>query len=272
MLLSYAKFTAAVILTISLLAGGAGIVTHQLLASKQGAPQAPSTTTHDPTPEQHAAKPQTAEAGDDRVAVSGCVLDPDGKPVAGATLYQAVHVPLIDGNPPPAPRIRGRSGPDGRFHFLVSKRDLEDVPNAVLQVVAVAEGFGPGWATLETPSQKEWTLQGDASSPLTVRLEAAGTVVGRLVDEDGQPRPRVELLIYFVRKDKDYLALHHPGRITTDREGRFRVEGLASAVVYQINLAGKPPHQTIGCVVPGVSTKAGETKDLGDVKARLAQE
>jgi hypothetical protein len=66
---------------------------------------------------------------------------------------------------------------------------------------------------------KALEVQGDAPSPLTVRLEAAGTVVGRLVDEDGQPRPRVELLIHFVRKDKDYLAEHLPGRITTDREG-----------------------------------------------------
>jgi hypothetical protein len=115
-------------------------------------------------------------------------------------------------------------------------------------------------------------LPGDARDPVPVKLEPAGTIIGRLVEEDGQPRPDVDLQIHFVRKDTDYVALHLPGHIRTDRAGRFRIEGLAPGVTYQINLAGKGPNFTIGSVVPRVSIKSGETKDLGDVKGKLFQQ
>jgi hypothetical protein len=119
---------------------------------------------------------------------------------------------------------------------------------------------------------KALELQGLGQGPLTIRLEPAGTITGRLVDDDGEPRPRVDLLIHFVRKDKDYVAEHLLGKIATDSEGRFRVEGLAPGVVYQINLAGKRSNNTIGSVATRLSIKAGETKVLGDVKGRLFQE
>jgi hypothetical protein len=115
-------------------------------------------------------------------------------------------------------------------------------------------------------------LQGSEPSPLTVQLEPAGIVTGRLVEEDGQPRPGVELLIHFVKKDNDSVAKHLPHRITTDEAGRFRLDGLAPGLVYQINLAGKLPNTTIGSVASRVSIKSGEVKDLGDVKGRLFQE
>jgi hypothetical protein len=114
-------------------------------------------------------------------------------------------------------------------------------------------------------------VQANTQSPLRVQLKPAGAVTGRLVDEEGQPRPGVDVLIHFVRKDKDYLAEHLLGHITTDREGRFRVEGLAPDVVYQINL-GKYTNKTIGTVAPRVSISSGEVKDLGDVRGRLFQE
>jgi hypothetical protein len=119
---------------------------------------------------------------------------------------------------------------------------------------------------------KALEVTGDARGPLTVRLEPAGTVTGRLVDEDGLPRPRVDMLVHFTRKDTDSLAEHLPRRITTDGEGRFRVEGLAPGLSYQINLAGKPPNTTIGNVAVGLSVKSGETRDLGDVKGKLHQD
>ena|SRR5437868_2660445 len=95
---------------------------------------------------------------------------------------------------------------------------------------------------------------------------------GQQVDEDGEPRPRVPLRIHFVRKENGSVAEHLPHRIATNPEGRFRVEGLAPGVVYQVNLAGVPPNTTIGTVAPRVSIQSGETKDLGDVKGKLFQE
>jgi hypothetical protein len=115
-------------------------------------------------------------------------------------------------------------------------------------------------------------LQGNAQDPVIVQLEPAGTITGRLLDEHGWPRPHVDLLVHFVRKDNNYVANHLPGRITTDREGRFRVEGLVPGVVYQINLAGKPSNSTIGSVATRLTIRSGEVKDLGDVKGKQFQE
>lgn len=72
--------------------------------------------------------------------------------------------------------------------------------------------------------------------------------------------------------ENDSVPLHLLHGITTDRDGRFRVEGLAPGLVYQINLSGTSPYITIGTVAPRVSVRPGETKDLGDVKGRLFQD
>jgi RNA polymerase sigma factor (sigma-70 family) len=179
--------------------------------------------------------------------LTGTVLDPDGKPLAG------VHV--FNMNP---------------LHFWTSR----PLPAASFRLTAMDPRGRRSLVFLHTDRHlvKAVELEGNAKDPITVRLEPAGTVTGRLVDEDGQPRSGVDLRIHFVRKDTDYVALHLPEQIKTDPQGRFRIEGLAPGVVYQINLAGKPPNFTIGSVAPRVSIKPGESKHLGDVKGKLFQE
>ncbi len=179
--------------------------------------------------------------------LTGTVLDPDGKPLAGVHVFNLNPLHFWTSRPLPAASFRLTAvDPKGRRSLVFLHPDKRLV--------------------------KALELEGNAPDPVTVRLEPAGAVTGRLVDDDGRPRPGVELRIHFVRKDTDYVALHLPGQVKTDREGRFRVEGLAPGVTYQINLAGKPPKFTIGSVAPRVSIQAGETKDLGDVKGRLFQE
>jgi protocatechuate 3,4-dioxygenase beta subunit len=179
--------------------------------------------------------------------LTGTILGPDGQPLTG------VHV------------------------FGMKPRDFwtpQPLKTAYFTLTAVDPRRSRSLIFLHP--EKRWVkaveLQGNAQDKFTVRLEPAGTITGRLVDEDGQPRPDVNLLIHFVRKDNDYVAEHLPARIKTDREGRFRVEGLAPGVVYQINLAGKPPNITTGSVANRLSVKSGETKDLGDVKGKLFQD
>ena len=71
------------------------------------------------------------------------------------------------------------------------------------------------------------------AEPYTVRLQPWGTIAGRLVDAQGQPRPEVQL--YDIRLAG---ALGRSGprapadRAKTDNEGRFRVEGLVPGQEY----------------------------------------
>ena len=101
-------------------------------------------------------------------------------------------------------------------------------------------------------------VRGDAKGPLTVKLEPWGTVSGRLVTEDGKPQAAVLLQI----ADG---ALPN-GAHQTDKDGRFRIEGLASGVKYTLDVMhnGKPA----GRVFAGLAIKAGETKDLGDTQVK----
>src|SRR5262249_2813409 len=102
-----------------------------------------------------------------------------------------------------------------------------------------------------------------------VRLDAAGSVRGRLVDADGQARAGVNLHIYFERRDKDILSEHYPRYVATDADGSFRVDNMVPGHVYQIIEVGKlNSGDERGVVASRLKVKAGETKDLGMVRTR----
>jgi hypothetical protein len=98
-------------------------------------------------------------------------------------------------------------------------------------------------------------VRGDAKGPLTVKLEPWGTVTGRLVRPGGMPQPGVLLQV------ADRMLPNTS--FQTDKDGRFRVEGLAPGVKYTLEVVrkGKPTGQ----VFAGLTIKAAEARDLGDV-------
>jgi hypothetical protein len=78
----------------------------------------------------------------------------------------------------------------------------------------------------------------------------------------------VRLIVYFERKDNGSVARHLPEYVTTGRDGRFRVDGVASGLLYQVLEAGKPPRGSIAILATHLAVKTGHTRDLGDVKAK----
>ncbi len=89
-----------------------------------------------------AEKPRSgARAGGaaESVRVRGRVLNPDGKPVAGAKLYLRYDSPKPLDSP-----VRATSGDDGRFEFTFARSDLDTTysDNPASQVAAVAPGYG----------------------------------------------------------------------------------------------------------------------------------
>jgi hypothetical protein len=98
-------------------------------------------------------------------------------------------------------------------------------------------------------------VRGDAKGPLAAKLEPWCTVTGRLVGKDGSPQPSRLLKI------RDWLL--PDTSFQTDKEGRFRIEGLAPQVKYSLDVIqnGKPT----AAVFAGLTLKAAETRDLGNV-------
>jgi RNA polymerase sigma factor (sigma-70 family) len=112
-------------------------------------------------------------------------------------------------------------------------------------------------------------VHGDEKGPLAVRMEPWGALTGRLVDEQGKPLADVRIALH-------YPSLPAPGlgalqEFRSDRDGRFRVEGLLPGHKHELTLSGDPTKKitlTVGDRLKGLSARAGEVKDLGDIAVK----
>jgi RNA polymerase sigma factor (sigma-70 family) len=196
------------------------------------------------TPEKAAAPlaPKVAAARANEIAVTGRVLDPDGKPLAGAMLLVAgkedkpVHV--------------GVSGNDGRFAVSVPRGGR---PQPVL--IAQADGFGIDFATVSQ------VIDRTGPQEIELRLVKDRPLRGRVLDTQGRPVAGVTVGIQGLTEFADaspdrakrwtspatmtarkMIALWSGSipRATTDAEGCFTLHGVGAdrAVILRFNGAG----------------------------------
>jgi hypothetical protein len=186
--------------------------------------------------------------------VRGTLLGPDGQPVAGATAY-------------------------GLTFDAAARYPAAPVTEEVLKTEAfTALGLYPGEARTLTFVHKGRKLIGHAvvhgteEKPVRVMLQPWGAVTGRLVDAEGKPLADVRLRLH-------YPSLPAPGmrpageEFRTDRAGRFRAEGLLPGLEHELTLAGGPGKDIMpsaGEALRKRTARAGEVKDLGDVKVTAA--
>jgi RNA polymerase sigma factor (sigma-70 family) len=118
------------------------------------------------------------------------------------------------------------------------------------------------------------TVRGDAKEPIVVRLVPTGTVVGRLLDFDGQPVEGVMAELGYEDGTAGNLngwqGVDRP-TARTGKDGRFRLENAIPGLKFGVGLRrgrtfliGEP---RIGLQHPR-QVKPGETLDLGDVRVK----
>jgi hypothetical protein len=182
MFLTKVKIATTIVLTVSLVAGGTGMVARQGFAGKPEAPQATATKSFE-TKGNNIAKLEKRRAENEQakelLVVRSRVVDPEGRPVAGAKVY------LLDfPDKPTPPEVRAISGTDGRCEFAVPKPDVHPAhyyenPWAAVSVVAVADGYGPAWGP---------AVASEESGERTLRLAKDDVPIhGRILDLQGKP-------------------------------------------------------------------------------------
>ncbi len=172
-------------------------------------------------------------------ALKGTVLGPDDKPLAGARVLNLNSKTLLwarEGMK--TAEFTGWFHPRGRRELLLRHPEKG--------LVGVAH-----------PPKEN-------GGAVTVRMESGATVTGRLVDADGKPQAGIELEVRFQGKGWGSWFGCLPGRIQTDREGRFHVGALLPG--YDFRLSGDK-----GYVQLGGEFRSGQTKDLGDVQLKEAK-
>jgi hypothetical protein len=175
------------------------------------------------------------------------VHGPDGKPLAGAQAYgQSARVSVFAG---------------------WSQRPLP----AEFPVYGLAPGKGRAVLVIhpEKNLAAHCEIKDDEKGPVTLTLQPTATVVGRLVDDQGGPRKELAVDVRFRLGDERIL---HLGRYKTDGEGKFRIDGIIPGLSYQGLFVPRPDQPYAYSIFDDLTLKSGESKDVGDVKARRGDE
>lgn len=163
--------------------------------------------------------------------LQGTALDPDGKPLAGVRVLGL------------RPMAYWENEPLKSADFTMVGLGAEE--KRTLQVIHEQKKLA-GWRE----------VRGDEKGPVRVQLEPWGTVTGRLVTAEGEPVT-----------DANIYAGSRQGR--PDKDGKFRIDGLAPGLKFGLN-AIKSPYllQILSKNASDLTIKPGETKDLGDVQVK----
>ena len=196
--------------------------------------------------------------------LTGRVVDPVGKPLAGARVYGQLMMGAwswpcatadftVYGLAPPQPRTIGR---------MLMSRSLESLASTVLPEKSRTLLFQHEGKRLAGSIDIAW----ETTEPVEVRLQPWGEITGRVVDADGRPRAGFAIRPSVLGKVRlgGGEPGHWPDRITTDRDGRFRVAGIVPGLRYRLTFENADGIQSgRGPIVPPL--KPAETRDLGDV-------
>lgn len=213
-------------------------------------------TTTQPKAPKPAEKPATQTAhpvavANDVVRVRGRVLDPDGKPQAGARILAFGNAWETD-----HPLSESRSAANGEFEIAFRKSQFEQKLGQWKNtgIVALTPGLPPAWA--------RWD-QVDAAGQVVLKLTRQDVPIeGRILNTEGRGIPGVGVRLRAVEAkavdltklnasemDESEVPRVHPPPlpayasglptvVTTDLNGRFKIEGVGSDRTVSFDLGG----------------------------------
>jgi protocatechuate 3,4-dioxygenase beta subunit len=152
-------------------------------------------------------------------SIRGTVRDPDGKPVAGATVWTT------------AMKINSLTDETGAF-------ELERLPAGALRVFASSSRYPLAMRRVETREGGTAVVDFD--------LERGTPLAGRVISSDG--KPVAGATVFASRSWTDYRE------VAADSDGRFRLEGLRPGETYSIRAAQEGFFQREDVALAGVES------------------
>jgi RNA polymerase sigma factor (sigma-70 family) len=208
------KTAGAVLLAAALALAGTG-----LLASR--APRHPGPATPDDTPAAAAggpkdeAAPRPAPPGEGKeTVVTGRVLDPEGKPVAGAEVAALLYLPRIVARDEVKVAARTKTDGDGRYRMEVTAPPGESY---FVHLRAAAKGLGLSAQLIDSR---------EARPDTTIKLVAEETARASLITIEGAAAAGVKLRVRLPNYGAIPEGEPWPGPLTSDERGRVTLRGL----------------------------------------------
>jgi RNA polymerase sigma factor (sigma-70 family) len=174
------------------------------------------------------------------------IVDADGRPVAGTWVY------CMQGG-----TARGEPLSAAEFPFVHAN------PGKAETIAIVHEGRSLGAAV---------DLKGDEPDPVRLVLKPTGAVHGRLVDDDGKPRPGVSLNTrHILMNHGSEIHAEQGSPVVTGPDGRFRIKPLVAGMGYRVAvLRNNGPDVALreegGLGSAQLTLKPGEVQEWGDVQ------
>ena len=187
----------------------------------------------------------------------GVVLGPDGKPLAGASIYAASTIELLEladadevGVEDLGP-VRAVTDAEGRFEFTA-----EDLSWVTLTgerkrwetiLVATREGLPPGWLrTWGEDRSLRWHWHPSQKREVAVRMPRSATLAGRLLLEGGAPVAGARVRLTGLMAPVDYDLEQHVAREERPPVAPFSSIDYAEVIYRPWVLPGLQTETTIG--------------------------
>jgi RNA polymerase sigma factor (sigma-70 family) len=179
-------------------------------------------------------------------SVYGVVTDPQGKPVAGAEIF----------NPGGSSTEVRKAKTDGQ-----GKYRLEDVyaDGQGHQMVVRAKGLAPRRVEFRPGSA-------DQPAEVNVRLEPGHKIKGIVLNETGKPVPGV--WVFYAHGDNPH-GMYFGGRAATDAKGRFQVDSLPADTPFSFRAEGYTQLSDQKLALDGDDEVVVVLKSQGMIKGRV---
>jgi RNA polymerase sigma factor (sigma-70 family) len=105
--------------------------------------------------------------------------------------------------------------------------------------------------------------------PVRVELVPWGVVTGRLLDEDGKPVAGSHVGVSYPEDTVRWLSESVLGEVPTDKDGRFRIEGLIPGLEFGAGFRKGANFLDAGEKTRKLTVESGRTKDLGDLPSKV---